>query len=147
VNFSFFFFAFGVRGVLTKEQVRELRKALKEESKPTIIDIDLSPLVAVIGYPDLSALAWGMIREFWSVKKGKVKVIGAINTDKHRSFVFLENFKVPFCSNAEVNEVVKCVKENNFQRLKFLIEWFSGETIKLFLRVTNGDREVILIIS
>jgi hypothetical protein len=133
--------------VLTKEQVRELRKSLKEESEPTIIDLDLSHLVEVIGYPDLSALAWGLIREFWAVKKGKIKVLGGINTDERRSFVFLENFKVPFCSNAEVNEIVRCVRASDFRRLKFLVEWFSGEVVKVFVRVRAGDREVILIIA
>jgi hypothetical protein len=133
--------------MLTKEQVRELRKAIEEESKPTIIDIDLSPLVPHLGHPDLRSLALAMIKEFWTVKKGKAKVLGAIKTDKDRSFVFLDDFKVPFCSSDETNEIVKCVKASDFKRLKFLIEWFSGETVKLFLRMTSGDREVIFIIA
>ena len=120
---------------------------LTKEQKPTVVEIDLSPLVHHIGYPDLSSLAWEMIRKFWSVKKGNIKVLGGINTDKQHNFVFLENFKVPFCSTSEVDEIVKCVRSNNFQRLKFLIEWFSGETVKLFVIVTDGDREVILIIA
>jgi hypothetical protein len=133
--------------MLTKEQVRELRRAIEEESKPTIVDIDLSPLVRHIGYPDLSSLVWGMIKEFYSVKNGEIRVLGAINTDKRRSFVFLENFKVPFCSNSEIDKVVNCVKTNDFRMLKFLIEWFSGKTVKLFLRVSACESEVILIIA